>query len=107
MMATSVRVAACAAAFVFIGAGSALAAPLGFVSVAGADVAQVHARIVHEAEALCRADYVQGVHSRRDLQQCVRDTTADAVARSGRADLVAYHRQLSGDEPVATVAALR
>jgi hypothetical protein len=102
MMATSVRVAACAAAFVFIGAGSALAAPLGFVSVAGAD-----ARIVHEAEALCRSDYVQGVHSRRDLQQCVRDTTADAVARSGRADLVAYHRQLSGDEPVATVAALR
>lgn len=105
MMASSVRAAAFAAVFAFAGAASAFAVPLGFVSVAGSDVAQVHARIVHEAEALCRSEYVQGVHSRRDLRQCVTDTTEDAVARSGRADLVAYHAQQS-QEPATTVAAL-
>ena len=92
-------------ALAWVAPGYAL--PDGRVALAGADVGRLHAEIVREAEALCRADYVPRIHSQRDLQQCVSETTADAVMRSRREDLIAFHAQQAGEEPPATVAALR
>lgn len=83
------------------------ALPNGKVSLVGADIGQVHAEIVREAEALCRTDYVPRIHSRRDLQRCVSETISDAVARSGREDLIAFHARQAREEATATVAALR
>ena len=105
-MSSAFRAAVCAMVFAVAGASPALAMPLGQVSVSGADVAQVHQRIEQAAETLCRIDYVPRIHSLRELRRCVAETTADAVARSGRPDLIAFHASRSGGEAT-TVAALR
>lgn len=96
-MKTVLRAAAVAAILVATAAVPVAAAEEIRVSVSGSDVAAVHARIVRGAREACAAQFIRGAHSRQDMVTCIRDTTDDAVARSGRADLAAFHASLSGN----------
>ena len=96
-MKTILRAAAVAAIIAVSAVGGRAAAEDMRVSVSGADVAVVHARIVHAARLVCEDQYVRGAHRRRDLEDCIEATVDNALTQARRADLVAFHEAIPAD----------
>jgi hypothetical protein len=97
-MKTTLRTAAIAAIIAVSAAGAGAAADEYAVNVGGADVAVVHAQIVHASRLACEAEYMRGAHRRADLDECIEATVDDAVARARRADLYAYHVGIASEQ---------